>query len=271
MSHHLVVTRTRAGETSSTDLGTFPADGRVADLSITFDALLAELATPAHLEQPPSEWTFVLTGADDGEDADEHTIYNWAGHQTPLQRRLVSLLRATEHGAAGHRPWADEETPTGSVAAYELAFRSRRNIPVFIRYLRSCDLDHEVNEYQQIDDIVELYDWADDTFALVAARLGSCAGQSGSEQIEDLLENAGLAEALESKRARRRLGAAIIAEFDRDDDQFGRQLALPQGAFDAQLDLYLENVEELLGEFLTPKDLATVATRARARRAAFRG
>lgn len=266
MTHHLVVTHTRDGITRGDDLGVMNFDDTTRGLAAVFDALLAELAHPAHDASRASHWTFRLTGASvDGDDADEHLIYGWASLRPELYHRLTALVRATEVGAHGHRPWADDEHPTGSAAIFTLVTAHNRYIPEYIRYLRTCDLDHEVDQYQQIDDIIELYGWNNDTLALVAARLGQCVGQAGAEQVAELLGEADLAGYAATPKGRRRLAAAVERELDRDDEAFQRLLALPPGAFDARVQRYLLNLSEVLGEYLSDETLSAVKERAERR------
>lgn len=248
MTHRLVVSHVREGESVATELGPHEATSST-DLARILDSLIAEIAGTSHLP-PPSLWTFALTSSD-GEELDEHEFYAAAGAHPDLHHRLVSILHATESGAHGDRPWADDETPTGSGAVAALVGADRRYIPELVRFLRSCDLDHEVDESQLILDAVERHGWGDDTLSLVAARLGSCAGQFGIEQVEELIEESGLREYLGSPTARRALAAALTAECDRDD---------------VELTSYLSDVRDVLGEFIDSGVVNEIEARAHSRR-----
>jgi len=143
----------------------------------------------------PRAWTFCLV--EDGEvTMTEHAIYQRAATFPALHESIHRLVRATAAGAHRHRPWADEETPTGAAGASSLALLDRRWLPAYLQYLRECDLDHEVHQAGELDAIVQAHGWNSDTLALAAARLVGCCGQFGEEQVEAWYEEQGLDEAL---------------------------------------------------------------------------
>ena len=47
-------------------------------------------------------------------------------------------------------------------------------------------MDHEVNEYQDIEEIIAEYGWCEETLELTALRAGIACGQKGIEQFEKL-------------------------------------------------------------------------------------
>lgn len=61
-------------------------------------------------------------------------------------------------------------------------------MPEYINFLRSSDLDHEVEQPNDIEKIITLYGWTEEICSLIIARLFSCHGQNGNVQFSCLLE-----------------------------------------------------------------------------------
>src|SRR5690606_5895857 len=118
-----------------------------------------------------------------------------------LHPLLHAYALETAEGAHGHAIWSDDETPSGTHAIVPLVMHDRKWLPDYLRFLRSNDLDHEVDQAGDIDAIIERYGWAPDTLALAAARLVSCQGQFGEEQFGQLLEE-GLSDHLDTAKGR---------------------------------------------------------------------
>ena len=238
------------GQVGATDVD---ALGEAACTAI-LDSVLAHLeSAPLRADAPVPHWTFALVA--DGELAAlEHAIYQQAAAFPALHERIHALVRATAQGAGGHRPCADEETPTGAAGATALALQSRDRIPAYLDYLRECDLDHEVLQADELDAIVQAHGWNDDTITLVVARLTHCCGQHGEEQVGAWLEEGGLDEYLEadSGRAgllaemRRALSRAPIPAWGRQDRATGA-VAWTEDGLELQL--------ELLGQLLDEEEL----------------
>lgn len=219
------------------------------------DGVLAHLdKAPLDPDAPARHWTFALV-VDGAPVADEHAIYQQAAAFPSLHGRIHALVQATSRGAGRHRPWADEETPTGAAGATALALHSRDWIPAYLDYLHGCDLDHEVHQGGELDAIVQAHGWNEDTIELAVARLIGCCGQHGDEQVASWRDEGGLGDYLarEGGRAtllaavRRALSIAPRPGWGRADRATGAMAWRREG-----LELQLE----LLGELLDQDELA---------------
>ena len=90
--------------------------------------------------------------------SDEHVLAKEAIKHPelhPLMEKLV--LKITEIGERGNHTqiWENEETQAGGSLARELAMYDKKYLPLQLRYIYTNDMDHEVN---QMDDIVEICD-----------------------------------------------------------------------------------------------------------------
>ena len=206
------------------------------------EAVLAHLRRqPWSQGATPESWTFWL--ADAGAPAcGEHDIYRQACAFADLHGLVHALVLASA-GGPRRRPWADEETPTGAAGACYLAAADTRWIPAYLDYLASCDLDHEVHQYAEMDLIVRTHGWGPATAALAAARLWRLAGQHGDEQFGQWLEEDGLEDYLGSGAGAGAFEAAVRSEFERpgpSDPAPGRNDARARGRYGQDLDYGLE-------------------------------
>jgi hypothetical protein len=194
----------------------------------------------------PTVWSFGLEQADTP-PVQEHAVYTQAAAFADLHGLIHALVRATAKGAHGHRPWADDETPTGAAGASALALADRRWIPAYLQYLRECDLDHEVDQAGELDAIIAAYGWSQDTCALAAARLGGCAGQWGQEQVEGWREE-GLDDYLETSAGRQAFLAAVRGELEwlLPDPPPDRADGRDRACFDSDVDCLIESLESCL-------------------------
>ncbi|MBW1294536.1 hypothetical protein [Aquimarina litoralis] len=85
------------------------------------------------------------------------------------------------------RFWRDSETPAGSTIASSLALIQKKYVYKYIDFLRTNDMDHEVDQYGDINNIIEKYGVCEETLCLAIARTCSACGQHGSEQFEEML------------------------------------------------------------------------------------
>lgn len=202
------------------------------------EAVLAHLAqSPLQSDNAPGQWTFALV-EDDEMVMLEHAIYQQAALFPELHDLIHAVVRATAVGAHGHRPWADDETPTGAAGASALALQAQRWIPAYLQYLRECDLDHEVHQGAELDAIVQTHGWNDDTIGLAVARLTCCCGQFGDEQVGEWYEELGLDACLESDHGRE----AFIAQARR---ALGQPPTGGQGRLDRATGARVWTVEDL--------------------------
>ncbi|WP_176425224.1 hypothetical protein [Myxococcus sp. AM009] len=195
-------------------------------------------------------FTFSLRGATaDGAaqwELREYEVCERAAHFESLHPLLRDYAVVTGAGANGNRMWADAETPAGTHAIGALVLRDRTWLPAYIDFLRSCDLDHEVDQWGVLDQLIEHHGWAPDTCALAAARLLSCRGQHGDEQLSTWME-ASLGEYLATEEGRAAFDHAAAREFDTwNGDIMLGALKGPRDAHCGEMDEWLEAFEPLM-------------------------
>lgn len=78
--------------------------------------------------------------------------------------------------------WRDDESPTLLWAAYHLAMSDERYVELYADFIQTTDMDHEVYQYDHIDDFVAEYGWTPEIEELLVARVTVAAGQHGFEQ-----------------------------------------------------------------------------------------
>ncbi len=213
-------------------------------------------AVHGHLRQhpwadpaPPQEWTFWLE-SDGTPVAGEHEVYRQACAFPALHDHVHALVQATA-GGPRRRPWADEETPTGSAGAAYLAMADLRWLPAYLEYLASCDLDHEVHQAAEMDGIIASHGWGPATVGLAAARLWRLGGQHGDEQFGGWLEEGGLEDYLDSPDGAAAFRAAVGTEFELPgplDPAPGQDPARARRRFGQHVDDGLEYFADYLDE-----------------------
>ena len=265
MSHAcLEVVATRSGVTAVVSLGSLgfaDAPRSASECGEVVARLLAHMAaTPDAV--PARAWTFRIRDAH-GVVHDERAVTAEAARHPSLHDALVELVHATEAGERRLRPWADEETPTGAAAILAVALSDPARTPDYLRYLRSCDLDHEVYQAEELDALVAAHGWTPATIPLAAARIAGCAGQIGDAQFREWQESGGLAEYLASPAGHAAFVAALRVEVSVRDgaNVFQR---LPERAFDDRLGFLLDDLAEVLSD----AELAELGAFARAQRSA---
>ncbi|ABZ92948.1 hypothetical protein EHQ92_05670 [Leptospira biflexa] len=85
-------------------------------------------------------------------------------------------------------PYTDPERPFAFSASHALALYDKKFIILFIRYLQTLNLDFEVYTFGAIESIFRKFGICDETLELASARILSCAGQHGLEQIVPLFK-----------------------------------------------------------------------------------
>lgn len=127
---------------------------------------------------------------------------------TPL---ILDYCRHTDHGAYNSRLWTDDELPAGTYAILPLVYQDRAAIDHYIEFLRTNDLEHEVDQAGDIEEIITHHGWCRETARLAIARVITCCGQHGHEQFSEFLEGE-LSEYLEDPAARAAFLEDIQAE-----------------------------------------------------------
>jgi|GEM_PF-2323833 len=107
--------------------------------------------------------------------------------------------------------WSNDEHHLGDVLAARLAERSRAEVPTFVRFLESNDLDHEVEQHHHIERVVRAHGWCPQTLALWVARLGTCAGQHGHETPWSEYVPSSIADYVNGGAPRRELLVSLLA------------------------------------------------------------
>ena len=95
--------------------------------------------------------------------------------------------------------------PAGTDEIESLAFSDKKYIKKYIEFLRINNMDHEVNQDYGIGYIIKNHRWNKDTLKLIAVRASECCGQHGDENIDLLLEYAGLRKFLKEKKTQKLL------------------------------------------------------------------
>lgn len=154
---------------------------------------LINTVTAVKKEQKVYEFNYTITHL----DADQNIIntiecydfFDEVIKHDGLAPQIIAYTKATDHGEYDSRIWLDDETPAGTCAILALVTNDIKWIPEYITFLRTCDLDHEVDQSGDISTIVEQYGWCEATLSLAISRLFSCHGQHGTEDIEQMLGN----------------------------------------------------------------------------------
>ncbi|MHA7058024.1 hypothetical protein ACWGOQ_0012440 [Aquimarina sp. M1] len=105
-----------------------------------------------------------------------------------LHHKLLLFVKDSYYKENNERFWRDSETPVGTTIATLLALSDIQYIQNYIDFLRTNDMDHEVDQYGDISNIINKYGICKETLSLALVRAGSACGQHGSEQFEELLD-----------------------------------------------------------------------------------
>lgn len=119
---------------------------------------------------------------------DENSLFEEVAKFDSLTQQIVEYTKVTDNGAYNSRIWEDDESPLGNEAILALVAKDKKWVPEYIQFLRTCDLDHEVNQWGNIEEIIGRYNWCEETASLAIARLLSCCGQHGDEQFKEFLK-----------------------------------------------------------------------------------
>ncbi|TEW50224.1 hypothetical protein [Psychromonas algicola] len=124
---------------------------------------------------------------------EEKAFFDLVALHPKLSDLILAYCDITDDGEEGTRIIIDSEygdaPPAGTYAMLALVEQNKKWIHHYIKFLRTNNLDHEVEQMWHIRAIVEKYDWCTETTRLAIARNVSCCGQGGSEQFNQLLAN----------------------------------------------------------------------------------
>lgn len=148
------------------------------------------------------QWELRLVGADGAaQTLGEDVYFRQVAPFQELVPLVLEYCRQTGYGAYNRRLWTDDEIPAGTYAILPLVYQDRAAIEHYIEFLRTNDMDHEVEQAGDIEEIVTHHGWCRETARLAIARVVTCCGQGGHEQFSEFVEN-GLADYLEDGAAR---------------------------------------------------------------------
>ena len=99
-----------------------------------------------------------------------------------LLRQLVDRI-ARYNGMNISPLWANDEEHAGAGPARELALAGEADIGRYIQYLVTNDLNHEVNQWDDIEAILQKWGIGQNTYPLIVARWFA-PGQHGQEQMQ---------------------------------------------------------------------------------------
>jgi len=139
---------------------------------------------------------FEITYSKDDQDIkvlEEKEFFDLVAMYPKLSELILAYCDITDDGEEGSRIIIDSEygdaPPAGTYAMLALVEQNKKWIHHYIKFLRTNDLDHEVEQMWHIKAIVEKYDWCTETTRLAIARNASCCGQGGGEQFNQFLAN----------------------------------------------------------------------------------
>ncbi|WP_289045943.1 hypothetical protein [uncultured Olleya sp.] len=182
---------------------------------------------------------------------EEQAFFAQVAKHNSLSSLILDYCKVTDNGEEGTRIWLmseyDEGPPAGTYAILALTNQHKKWIPNYINFLRTNDLDHEVEQMWHIKSIIEKYGWCKETCSLAIARNISCCGQGGKEQFNAFL-NDGLADYLNVEENRKEFYNLISQEFEEWDQV---ELRLKRGDKKYFLDYivkYVDYFEKILKE-----------------------
>lgn len=130
----------------------------------------------------------------------EHVLAIEAIRYAELHKLMEQIvMKITEYGEGGRfaQIWENEEVQAGGAFARELAMYDKKYIPLYCRYIRTNDLDHEVYQLDDMLAILEKWDYSVETMPVLFYRQdnGQCGGIYGrnicktADEIEAYLDS----------------------------------------------------------------------------------
>lgn len=103
----------------------------------------------------------------------------------PLMEKVVKAFAETGEKGRNTQIWENEEEQAGGCLARELALYSKQYLPLYLRYIATNDLDHEVFQMDDMMKIFDKWDYSSEIFPLLLYR-----GEFGqnADAYEDLAE-----------------------------------------------------------------------------------
>ncbi|WP_299442465.1 hypothetical protein [uncultured Aquimarina sp.] len=176
---------------------------------------------------------------------EEESFFNKVAEYDSLSLLILDYCQVTDNGEEGTRVWIPENDsyvshPVGTYAILALVNQDKKWIPKYIEFLRTNDLDHEVEQMWHIKEIIEKYNWCEETCRLAIARNISCCGQEGRQQFRSLMTE-GLEEYLKKEENRTVFFDNVLREFQEWD---AVEFRLKDGSKKHYLDYVVSNVKK---------------------------
>lgn len=101
-----------------------------------------------------------------------------------LRADAVALIeKVIAHNTEDGVLYVNEEHPFGTDLCLALALRSAEHVSLYVRFLSTLDMNHEVFESSCISAVIAQHGFGEATWPLIAARATSCGGQHGADQM----------------------------------------------------------------------------------------
>lgn len=198
---------------------------RLNALADTFPSVCALLAKDYGNDRCDIRLVFEILGSEPPHSLDEHSFFGTAVQIPGIASELAAYLRHVVRlrrylgGASGvcYQCWSDDETPFGEPAARALFLRRAEYVDLYIDFLRTNDLEVEVNQNEHIREIVDRHGWNPHTLKLAGVRASDCGGQCGHEQIKEFFEEYNLESVLRDPANFMHYFRPIVAYYCTDD------------------------------------------------------
>jgi len=124
------------------------------------------------------DWYFQFTPSfedmyEEGNDfrSDEDVVAREAIKHAELHELMAQIVeKITELNFEIGEIWENEEEHAGAHIARELALHDKKYLPLYVKYIHSNDLNHEVYQTEDITDVIYEWGWCPETYLLFAAR-----------------------------------------------------------------------------------------------------
>lgn len=189
-----------------------------------------------------------------GEEISEPTFWEKAILDFRLEDLAIRYHKALIHLVKSSKPvWLDEENPAGRSAAFYLSKLSVANLPYYTEYIKWHDMDHEVSEYQDIEELIKMYGWCPETLELAAVRGGIGCGQEGLWQFDSFVKEMGLREYLLENNL---LDHFVFAVFLENYLKHYGEIMKNNRHFHWPLSYCLDFVSDILADLIEDEDVA---------------
>lgn len=195
------------------------------------DALLAGLESDVFIEDDNYYSNLYPEPWDEGELAGKLSSYpELVEKGAAIVEKIIHLIRNED----AYSIWVNDEVQAGSYLAYVLAMNDKKYCGLFARLLAVQDMDHEVEQNDDIKSILDKWGICPETIEIIDARLEN-PGQWGGIFFEELLESGKLKGTKYVVDKAKESGTVGIAE------RFAEDLA---AALNSKMDGYIQAYKE---------------------------